>query len=108
VGEDGLMPTPLDFTRYDTLDDIAYYNGDEGKLGAVIERARDAWSAYADANAGKGRADEKAFLAAYQTPIIPYMTDAVLLRAYQGMLGEPGDERADELLAEIERRQLDV
>ena len=37
-----------------------------------------------------------------------YMTDAELLRAYQRTTGEPGDPEADALLAEIERRGLDV
>lgn len=36
------------------------------------------------------------------------MTDQDLLAAYQRTNGEPGDPEADELLAEIERRNLDV
>lgn len=36
------------------------------------------------------------------------MTDEFLLRAYQRTTGEPGDPEADALLAEIERRGLDV
>jgi len=34
--------------------------------------------------------------------------DDDLLRAYQGTSGEPGDDAADALLAEIERRRLGV
>jgi len=36
------------------------------------------------------------------------MPDAELLRAYQRTTGEPGDAAADALLAEIQRRELDV
>lgn len=36
------------------------------------------------------------------------MTDAELLSAYQHTAGEPGDPIADALLAEIERRGLDI
>jgi hypothetical protein len=36
------------------------------------------------------------------------MTDEALLRAYQLTDGEPGSSEADALLAEIERRGLDV
>ena len=35
------------------------------------------------------------------------MDDAALLAAYQRTTGEPGDAGADQLLAEIERRNLD-
>jgi hypothetical protein len=37
-----------------------------------------------------------------------YMTDAFLIRAYQRTTGDPGYPEADALLAEIERRGLDV
>jgi len=36
------------------------------------------------------------------------MSDADLLEAYQRTSGEPGDVSADALLAEIERRNLDI
>ena len=36
------------------------------------------------------------------------LTDEHLLDAYEATSGEPGDARADELLAEIHRRGLDV
>ncbi|WP_353442648.1 hypothetical protein [Sphingomonas faeni] len=36
------------------------------------------------------------------------MSDADLLAAYQRTTGEPGDQQADALLAEIERRDLDI
>lgn len=36
------------------------------------------------------------------------MSDAALLAAYQRTTGEPGDVGADQLLAEIERRNLDI
>jgi hypothetical protein len=36
------------------------------------------------------------------------MSDADLIAAYQRTSGEPGDTVADALLAEIERRDLDV
>jgi len=36
------------------------------------------------------------------------MSDADLLAAYQRTSGEPGDVIADALLAEIERRNLDI
>jgi len=39
---------------------------------------------------------------------IAAMPDPELLRAYQRTTGEPGDPVADALLAEIERRELDV
>lgn len=35
-------------------------------------------------------------------------TDAELLKVYQRTSGEPGDEFADRLLAEIQRRNLDI
>lgn len=36
------------------------------------------------------------------------LSDADLLREYQETGGEPGDPVADALIAEIERRQLDI
>jgi hypothetical protein len=36
------------------------------------------------------------------------MTDSELLAAYQRTNGEPGNVEADALLAEIERRNLDI
>jgi len=36
------------------------------------------------------------------------MSDADLLTAYQRTSGAPGDAAADDLLAEIERRNLDI
>lgn len=36
------------------------------------------------------------------------LSDEALLRAYQATTGEPGDPEADALLAEIERRNLDI
>lgn len=36
------------------------------------------------------------------------MPDADLMAAYQRTSGEPGDAAADELLAEIKRRDLDI
>jgi len=36
------------------------------------------------------------------------MTDAELIAAYQRTNGEPGNQEADALIAEIERRNLDL
>jgi hypothetical protein len=36
------------------------------------------------------------------------MTDRALLAAYQRTNGEPGNAEADAMLAEIERRDLDI
>lgn len=36
------------------------------------------------------------------------LSDEALLAAYQDTSGEPGDPEADALLAEIERRNLDI
>ena len=40
--------------------------------------------------------------------VIEFLDDASLLEAYQRTNGEPGNPEADELLAEIEKRNLDV
>lgn len=39
---------------------------------------------------------------------IESLTDRDLLAAYQRTNGEPGDAEADALLAEIQRRELDI
>lgn len=39
---------------------------------------------------------------------IASLSDRVLVAAYQRTTGEPGDAEADALLAEIERRGLDL
>lgn len=40
--------------------------------------------------------------------LVAELSDADLLAAYQRTTGEEGDAEADVLLAEIERRELDV
>jgi len=39
---------------------------------------------------------------------LPRWKDSELLAAYQRRSGEPGDEEAGRILAEIERRNLDI
>lgn len=45
---------------------------------------------------------------AKSTPEPAELSDADLLREYQKTDGEPGNPVADALIAEIERRQLDI